>query len=138
MLAENLPCMSQNVCVCVASFDYEADLPTWEGRVHVVIESERIELSLGGSKGKRRRVDCRVEISSDDGTSESGIHRHRRTTYEADSAAIKPVIWPNTERAVTRPEVRPPHTAFLPFLPSSPNGCSSNTGTNNETKVISS
>ena len=96
MLAENLPCMSQNVCV--ASFDYEADLPTSEGRVHVVIESERIELSLGGGKGKRRRVDCRVEISSDDGTSESGIHRHRRTTYEADSAAIKPVIWPNTGR----------------------------------------
>ena len=89
--------MSQNVRV--ASFDYEADLPTSEGRVHVVIESERrIEFSLGGGKGKRMRVDCRVEISSDDGTSESGIHRHRRTTDEADSAAIKPVIWPNTER----------------------------------------
>ena len=51
MLAENLPCMSQNVCV--ASFDYEADLPTWEGRVHVVIESERMEFSLGGGKSKR-------------------------------------------------------------------------------------
>ena len=50
-----MPCMSQNVCVCVASFDYEADLPTWEGRVHVVIESERMEFSLGGGKSKRRK-----------------------------------------------------------------------------------
>ena len=29
-------------------------MPTWEGRVHVVIESERrIEFSLGGGKSKR-------------------------------------------------------------------------------------